>query len=196
MLLMLVALLYAGTAGAISISIDEVSVGSGGPGVYNSTDTLEVNVVIDPQGTLITGYTMMVEFDPTILSPVSATNTPPAPWFAGYYSPYLYPNSYFPTAPSAWYIGGASFTPTSAVVAVANLVFHVMDVPGSTYTGIAATLDDVPGGTELFILGPAGVKLENADVARVPLGIHVPEPTTTMLMGLGLLGILYAGRRR
>jgi hypothetical protein len=198
MLLMLVALLYAGTAGAVSITISEVGGGSGGAGEYAPLDMLTVDVVLDPEGVLITGYTMMVEFDATVLSPFSATNTPPAPWTPGFYSPYLYPNSYFPTANDGWYLGGATFTPTSAVVDIANLVFEVMDVPGSTYAGIAATLDDVVGGgAELFILGPLGAKLENMDVTRVPLSVHVvPEPTTTMLMGLGLLGILYAGRRR
>ena len=45
------------------------------------------------------------------------------------------------------------------------------------------------------LMGFDGTNMASS-TAQIPLSIHVPEPTTTMLMGLGLLGILYAGRRR
>ena len=136
-LLMLVALLYAGTAGAVSISIVDVAPPPGGS--YNASDILTVDVIIDPEGLLISGYAMMVEYDASALSPVSAVNTV-GDWTpgAGTYSPYLYPNSYYPAANPGWYLAGATFTPTSAVKTVAQLVFHVMDVPGSTDAGLLA----------------------------------------------------------
>ena len=187
-LLMLVALFYAGTAGAVAINVIETSVPPMGPGEYDPSDVLTVDIVIDTEGAPIYGFTMILDFDVPGLSPVGATLNPIAGIDPGYYSPYMFP-SYF-------YIGGVSWAGSTGLLNVATLVFHVMDVPASTLLSVTPNLDD-PGSTPgLFILAAGGVQLENADVTRNALTIHVPEPTTTMLIGLGLFGILYAGRRR
>jgi hypothetical protein len=195
LLLLLAALFYAGTASAVSISVVETSAGTGIDGSYYPTDIVTVDIVIDTEGTTIYGFTTMIEYDDTVLSAVSAVNNPVTGLDPGYYSPYIYPNAYYPSAHAGWYLGGVAFGGVSGVLNVATLVFHVMDVPASSLADIVPTFDDA-GFTQLFVLGPGGVQLENADVTRNALTIHVPEPTTTMLMGLGLFGILYAGRRR
>ena len=193
-LLMLVALFYAGTAGAVAVSVEEVSVGSV-DGMYLPTENVEVDIIIDTEGILIYGFTLGIQFDDTVLSPISAVNNPVTNLTPGYYSPYLYPSGLYPTAPAAWYIGGSSGAGVSGLLNVATLVFHVMDVPASTLGAITPSTEQL-GFTEMFILAPAGVKLVEADMTMNGLTVHVPEPTTTMLIGLGLFGILYAGRRR
>jgi hypothetical protein len=193
-LLLFAALFYAGTASAVAIIVDEVSTGSGVSGSYFPSDIVEVDILIDTESTTIYGYALMIEFSGSEISPVSAQNNPVTGVTPGVYSPYLYPNAYYPTAPDGWYIGGVAFSGVSGVLNVATLVFHVMNVPYTTYVDIVPHTTDI--GTELFVLAPGGVQLEAADMGIVPLTIHVPEPTTTMLMGLGLFGILYAGRRR
>jgi hypothetical protein len=93
--------------------------------------------------------------------------------------------------PDNWYVTATWWSASGPFNgSVATLVFHVMDVPGSTMTDIIPIADPMNGSG---VFDPVGTIVA---ATSVPLSIHVPEPTTTMLMGLGLLGILYAGRRR
>ena len=169
LLLVFVALLYAGSAAAVNVSV-------AGPMSANESDVINVDVVLDSQGEPIYGYLMNVYFDPAVLSSQGGTYHPLP--LEAYGSLYAYPDN--------WYITATHWTGAAPLVqSVATLVFHVMNVTGSTYTDI------VPVVTTM--LGTGGL---DVGASVTPLSIHVPEPTTTMLMGLGLLGILYAGRRR
>jgi hypothetical protein len=173
LLLMLVALLYAGTASAY---VTEVT----GPASAFSSDSITVDVVLDSEGDVNYGYLMNVFFDPAVLTQNGGAYHPIAG--ENYGSLYLYP------ADSRWYITSTSFVAAPSVLqSISTLVFHVMDVPGSSDTVINPVVTTM--------LGAGGF---NVGSTVVPLSVHVtvPEPTTTMLMGLGLLGILYAGRRR
>lgn len=171
LLLILVALIYAGTAGASQVYVT-------GPAMAMPTDVITTDVVLDDQGDGVYGYLMRVYFEPAVLSVVDATFHPLP----------ISDSSSFYAYPDGWYITDISFAvPVATNQSVATLVFHVMDVPATTYTDIIPVL------TSLVITGGIDVA---SSTAVSGLSIHVPEPTTTMLMGLGLLGILYAGRRR
>ena len=170
LLLVFVALLYAGSASAYVTSV------TGPSASVFPTDIVTVDVILDSQGEANYGYLMNVYFDPAVLSSVGGTYHPIAG--EAYGSLYLYPDN--------WYITSTSWVASAPVLqSIATLVFHVMDVPGSTDTSITPVVTTM--------LGTGGLDVGSA---VVPLALHVPEPTTTMLMGLGLLGILYAGRRR
>jgi hypothetical protein len=171
LLLIFVALLYAGTAGAYSVTVT-------GPASAMPTDVITTDVVLDTEGEAMYGYLMRVYFNPAVLSVVSDTFHPLP----------ISDSSSFYAYPDGWYITDIAFAGTGVVnQSIATLVFHVMDVPATTYADIVPVLTSLAGAGALEV---AGITTIN------PLSIHVPEPTTTMLMGLGLLGILYAGRRR
>ena len=186
-LMILAALLYAGTASAYSITAVETSMGSGASGSYLPTDMVVVDIVVDSQPDPLYGFAFLVEFDPTVLSPVGGSLSLPGT-LNEYSSLYLYPSS--------WYILGIGLSgPVPAgTYTVANLVFHVMNVANSAMTSLTPSFN-APYAN--FVVQQAGLPIDvMGSVALNSATIHVPEPTTTMLMGLGLFGILYAGRRR
>ena len=171
LLLVLVALLYAGSANAYMVSVT-------GPGSAAESDVINVDVMLDSEGQTMYGYIMQVYYDPMILSSQGGTFHEIAGSVYG--SLYAYPDN--------WYISSTAWAAVGPVnQSIATLVFHVVNVPGSTLTEIAPVVGTLMGFDGSNMAGSTAV---------VPLSIHVPEPTTTMLMGLGLLGILYAGRRR
>jgi hypothetical protein len=172
LLLVLVALLYAGSANAYSVEVT-------GPSGALESAIIDVDVVLDSEGQTLYGYVMQVYYDPMVLSSVGATYHPIAG--ESYGSVYAYPDN--------WYIQSTSFVAGGPLSqSIATLVFHVMNVAGSTDTNIVPVVETM--------MGWDGSNFASS-TAQIPLSIHVvPEPTTTMLMGLGLLGILYAGRRR
>lgn len=182
-LLMLVALAYAGTAGAYTIDVV-------GPSEAAPSDPITVDIMVDTEGNTWYGIQMYVTYDTAVLSSVSATMN---------YAPGMLPG--YPYSSLYLYPGGGKFFIMQSVLApapafngsIATLVFHVMDVPASTNTVIDANFTAGPYG----IMVGAGATDVTGIVVITDGNLHVvPEPTTTMLMGLGLLGILYAGRRR
>jgi hypothetical protein len=184
LLLMLVALLYAGTASAHVISIME-----GGDTVVSplsASDMLTVDVMLDNEGAAFKAVAMYVNWDPALLSASAGASVKYAvPGETGS-SFYLYPSG------DNWYMGSRNFSSPIGPVnqSLATLVFHVIQDVASTTELVIPSFDFGPFGgfvsdTDANITGQVGL-----------VALHVPEPTTTMLMGLGLLGILYAGRRR
>ena len=192
-LLSLVALVYAGTAGAATIDV------VGPTESVNPTDVIEVDIIIDTQGLNWYGFQGYVNFDPAVLSPVGGIQhlapgmTPGYP----YSSLYLYGANYFVPGEQTWFTNQSNLVTGGApafVGSVATLVFHVM--PGAGLSSIDWTYNTGPyGGSLMMLIGGLPTDVSGSTPAT-NLSIHVPEPTTTMLMGLGLFGILYAGRRR
>ena len=182
--LAIVALVFAGTASAFPYTVTAVqtNVCSGVGDSCLPSDLVEVDIVVDTNGALTAGYTMTIGYDPGVLSLVSAVPIAPA----GLPQEYWYPSTMLLTH-MTW---GAAVTVNAAVM---NLVFHVMDVSASTITVVEPIMRAAQA--EIFLDG-GFMTVPATQVTLTGASIHVPEPTTTMLMGLGLLGILYAGRRR
>ena len=174
LLLILVALLYAGTAGAYSFQAT-------GPTEAAESDSITVNIVFDTEGATTYGYIVQAYFDPAVLSAVSGVQNA----LGGEGSMGMTENADNWYAQGTWWAAAGPFNGS-----MATLVFHVMSVTGSTITEISPIADPMFGSG---VFDPVGTIVA---ATSIPLSIHVPEPTTTMLMGLGLLGILYAGRRR
>jgi hypothetical protein len=80
-----------------------------------------------------------------------------------------------------------SATATNALLA--TLVFHV--IPNAVSSEIALTLTE--GGT-VFELGTGPINDQVILGNNIP--VNVPEPTTALLIGLGIIGLGVAGRRR
>ena len=172
LLLVFVALLYAGSASAYVVEV------TGPSGSVFPSDVITVDVILDTEGAGVSTYWFDVYFDPTMLSAADGTQH----LLPASDSSSLYESSDY------WYITDIVFAGIAAPgvnMSIATLVFHVLDVPGSGPTSIVPVVQALADN-----LGAPVVP------TVIPLALHVPEPTTTMLMGLGLLGILYAGRRR
>jgi hypothetical protein len=194
-LLILVALVYAGTAGAWTMSV-----GPGGTMSVLPSDVISLEVVVNSDGATSYGEEFYVVWDPTVLSPdpIGSTINVPTTGMAYGFAYFTY-YSYLTPGMGAMFISNTTLgTPVVQNDVIGTLVFHVMDVPTSTSAVVQATFTD-PVLTDYFLpiwLDGAAVAVPVGSIATPGTTIHVPEPTTTMLMGLGLLGILYAGRRR
>jgi hypothetical protein len=179
-LLSLVALLYAGTASAYSIT-------AVGPVEANTSDIINVDIMVDTQGNPWYGILVYATWDLAVLSPVGGSLHLQPGAVPGYpYSTlYMYPSGDMAAAMQQTLAAGGAPAFNGSI---ATLVFHVMDVPSSTDTVLALDWG--------FFNAEVPPRDVTGETPLTGLVIHVPEPTTTMLMGLGLIGILYAGRRR
>jgi hypothetical protein len=84
---------------------------------------------------------------------------------------------------------GTSATATNALLA--TLVFHV--IPDAVSSEVALTLSE--GGTVFNLGGGVGI-ISDQVILGNNIAVNVPEPTTALLIGLGIIGLGVAGRRR
>lgn len=91
----------------------------------------------------------------------------------------------------AWVeVGGGSTSATATNALLATLIFHV--IPGAVDGGLTLTLSE--GGT-VFALGDLSI-INDQVILGPGINVNVPEPSTALLIGLGIIGLGVAGRRR
>lgn len=174
LLLVFVALLYAGSANAYIVSVT-------GPTSAAESDVITVDLMMDTEGAAIYGYLMNLWYDPAELSLASDTFHPlPGSDSSSFYA-----------YPDGWYITDIVFAGILGGVntSLATLVFHVMNVAGSTAVDITPVLTTLSGTGGANFSGLTTV---------VPLSIQVPEPATTALVlsAIGTLALLGTRRGR
>jgi hypothetical protein len=222
-LLAVAALLFlAANAGAYQISMTTDYDGS----EVGASDYITVKVWLDTEGqSNIAFMEVGVIFDTATLAyerSLSTTGGQPVPGLPGYPNYILYaaaagatgatlmeprvpvPNGFswdpaFLTFPDQAHIGWVTsnvantlFATTSATATnalLATLVFHV--IPNAVSSEIALTLTE--GGT-VFELGTGPIN--DQVILSSNIAVNVPEPTTALLIGLGIIGLGVAGRRR
>ena len=86
-------------------------------------------------------------------------------------------------------------TATGTGIYVATMVFHVVADFASETLALAFTTSNVIQ-TGTVVTDPALIGLSAPITLTGHAGPPVPEPTTAMLIGLGILGLAMAGRRR
>ena len=82
-------------------------------------------------------------------------------------------------------------TATGTGIYVASMVFHVVGALTTETLSLAFTTSNVIQ-SGIVVTGPGTIGISSP----ITLTGHLPEPTTAMLIGLGVLGLLLAGRRR
>ncbi|MFP6605810.1 MAG: PEP-CTERM sorting domain-containing protein, partial [Myxococcota bacterium] len=84
---------------------------------------------------------------------------------------------------------------TGTGIYIATMVFHVVaDFTSETLSLAFTSSNLIQAGT--FVHDPATIGLSGPITLTGHAGPPVPEPTTAMLIGLGILGLGLAGRRR
>jgi hypothetical protein len=92
-------------------------------------------------------------------------------------------------------LANAGFVATSATgnnIWLSSLVFHVIDAENHlSSTEIEVSVSN--GGNTVFA---NSVEQKGSTTTSAPIQVNLPEPTTALLIGFGLLGLGLAGRRK
>jgi hypothetical protein len=188
-MLVLAALVWAGTASAASIT----AIDRGGPEssvIYFPSDTVTVDIVMDGSDvSAIASMFFHVDFtDNLSLGPVTFFLPPAVYWgeFAGNGT----------VDEKGLFISLVDLTDQGMVIPpgqlIATMVFHVIEAgPGQAVVSPWFATGDAIGGSI-----NDGFPNLTASFTTHAATIHTPEPTTAILLGLGMVGIAYAGRRR
>ena len=187
-----------------------------------TSDTVQISVYLDADvvGTQLVGVGVLYPGDGTITYDEAATGLLPGSGQPGYilYSPasgmlagmipaaILYPQqtpfTNWPAPPPGQgqvnvNYAEPGFNPSQATgngIWLATLVFHIE----AGFEGGSIDLCTTCGGNIIqsdgAIVAPGSIGVSGSPVVLV--GASVPEPTTAMLIGLGVLGLAVAGRRR
>jgi hypothetical protein len=210
--LLATALLIFGAASASAWSVTMVEQTSYDGQVVNGSETIIIDIYLDATEVGLQLFTIPVVYDPTILAFDSGSSSEPSYilYSAGTGATpavYLYPQSdpliEWPGLPTPGAPGGqvnlgwlsTGLNPTGASglgIHIATMVFHVTGAPGDG-VGEIGLLADGNGWT----LRVDGVQYPSSSIGTSgSVAVLTPEPTTALLVGLGLIGLGVAGRRR
>jgi hypothetical protein len=188
-LLVLAAVVWASSAWAISVDVTQIS-GTAPNALPSDEITVEISLDSGPEAQMVNFYFLSIGWSPALsLSGVDPgsqwmPNFGGAEWWAhltGNLAVDAYGlelNGYDP--------GGKTTYRVFANDVLGTLVFHVI-APGEAIVTPYYGLGDIIGDDSYLAI--PGVVMNS-------LVIATPEPTTTALLVLGMLGIAYAGRRR
>ena len=214
--LLATALLLFGAASANAFAINLTS-NYDGVSVLSPSDTVTVQVHLDHQGnsTGIIALSVGVEFDPGVLQyNQGASSTATYMLYINGKSPYLSPFATCSAGCDTWPLNPEQVnvdwgttditTPTAATGTsyangtaspgvLATLVFHVVGA-GDGIGEIFLNFDSNRGNT--FTDGTLADVSGSVALGGTPINVITPEPSTALLVGLGLIGLGVAGRRR
>ncbi len=218
--LLAAALLLFGAASASAFAVSMVA--RGATTGLQVSDTVTVDVFLDATGGITIFSVAVLVSDPAVLSydgPASAALPPSGVGTSGAQqsyvlyggmgksATYLVPavTPYFLTFPGSSPTGGPQInvfytesslgttTATGVGIYVATLVFHVVQdfaIDSETLQLAFLTGNVIQDGTR--VVDPSDIGLSGP----ITLRGTIPEPTTAMLIGLGIIGLGLAGRRR
>jgi hypothetical protein len=193
----LVSVLGLASASQAGIIIDfEIS------GAPSSIETVSTSVTIDVYltatgGSAVSGYQFSILVDATELAAPSAlvnapTHAGAGSWTlggAGLYFPG--PGGYAAAFSASTLVVADNITGASGTVHIGSVKFHVVGAISDATADITGCFNCVnfAGDGNTVSAGSAATTFNGAQV-------NVPEPTTASLLGLGLIGLTIAGRRR
>ncbi len=195
-LVILVVLLYCGTAGAYTASVV-----NGPEDHVSASDYFSVDVHLDSEGATNYWQDFYITWDPTVLWPdvLSSVVNVPQPGMSYHYYLWSY-FSYLTPGMGAMFLSQGTFSspPPTTDHILATLVFHAMDVPTTTTTEIVASFDDVVP-TDWYEPGwidGSGQPVPIGSITLNPAIIQVPEPASLLVLASGVGLLVFLGRLR
>ena len=201
--ILLIAAIAVGLSAASANALTTVShTNDTGGAVLDVGDTFNVDVSVawDEQSVL-TGIFTSAGWDPSILSLTGSTTAPfllfgpGAQGFLGkVVDPSVFPGDPAGTIRTAQFVAASGQSASlgfAGTVLISTLTFQVVGVPA----GLTTDIDVVLNAGDIC-LGAGGFECAGIDFATAGTSVSIiPEPGTALLMGLGLVGLGYAGRR-
>ncbi len=210
--LLATAMLLFGAASASAYAMS-MSTTYDGVSILGPSDTVTVQIFLDTQGNPdgIIAFSMGVEFDPGVLAyDQGASSSATYMLYVNGKTPYITPLGCCAggSGPNVWglapqqvnidwgstALGTGSVAPGAGGGLLATLVFHVVGA-GDGVGEIFFNYQSNRGNT--FAVGTGVVEvIDQVALSGGPINVLTPEPTTALLVGLGLVGLGVAGRRR